>query len=233
MHDADDSVRAAAATALAKIGIGDLAAHAKLALADRSLAVRLAGLDLLVAAHRDAELVALIDDKDPMVALNAAIKSSRKDLAPKAVDRALATDEWTIRAGAVNMLTMAVGTSSAKTYAQRLVADPNPGVRLAAARVLVHTGDTATARPVFTAALTDADFALQAAADLAALGDPVGLDTLAEATRDPQKSPEQRAAAAAAHRIAHRVTAGLVAALADDSGLVRIEAAATLGALAK
>lgn len=233
MRDPDDSVRAAAASALAKINIGDAAAHAKVALADRSLAVRLAGIDLLVAARRDADLVALIDDKDPMVALNAAIKSSRKDLAPKALDRALAAAEWTIRAGAANMLTMAVGRAGAKPYAERLVGDAHVGVRLAAARVLLHAGSPASARPVFTAALTDADFALQAATDLASMGDATGIDALTKAARDTQKSPEQRAAAAAAHRSAHRVTAGLVAALADDSGLVRIEAAATLGALAK
>lgn len=233
MRDRDDSVRAAAATALAKIGIGDLAAYGKQALADHSLAVRLAGVDLLAAAHRDAELVALIDDADPMVALNAAIKSSHKDQAGKAIDRALAADEWTIRAGAANMLTMAVGPGNAKIYATRLLADSHTGVRLAAARVLVHAGDTTAARPIFTAALSDADFAVQAATDLASLGDATGLDALSKATRDTQKTPEQRAAAAAAHRTAHRVTAGLVAALADDSGLVRIEAAATLGALAK
>lgn len=233
MRDPDDSVRAAAATALARIGIGDLAAYGKQALADHSLAVRLAGIELYAAAHRDAELVALIDDADPMVALNAAIKSSRKDLAPKALERALAADGWTIRAGAANMLTMAVDAASAKTYATRLLADAHPGVRLAAARVLLHANDAASARPVFTAALGDADFGLQAATDLAALGDATGLDALSKATRDAQKTPEQRAAAASAHRTAHRVTPGLVAALADDSGLVRIEAAATLGALAK
>ena len=233
MRDKDDSVRAAAATALAKIGIGDLAAYAKLALADRSLAVRLAGVDLLAAAHRDADLVALIDDADPMVALNAAIKSSHKDLAVKPLERALTAEEWTIRAGAANMLTMAVGAANAKTYALRLLGDTSAGVRLAAARVLLHAGDATSARPVFTAALTDADFGLQAATDLAGLGDSTGLDALSKSTLDRQKTPEQRAAAASAHRSAHRVTAGLVAALADDSGLVRIEAAATLGALAK
>jgi HEAT repeat protein len=233
MRDKDESVRAAAATALAKIGIGDLAAYAKLALADRSLAVRLAGIELLAAAHRDADLVALIDDADPMVALNAAIKSSQKAAATKPLERALAADEWTIRAGAANMLTMAVGSAAAKTYALRLLADANAGVRLAAARVLLHAHDSASARPIFMAALTDADFGLQAATDLASLGDATGLDALSKATLDHQKSPEQRAAAAASHRTAHRVTPGLVAALADDSGLVRIEAAATLGALAK
>jgi HEAT repeat protein len=85
---------------------------------------------------------------------------------------------------------------------------------------------------VFTAALGDADQGIQAAADLASLGDPAGLKALSDATRDPKRTVEQRAAAAAAHRTAHRVTPGLVAALADPNSLVRIEAAAALGALA-
>jgi hypothetical protein len=49
LKDPDDSVRAAAASALARIGIGNLGALGKQALADRSLAVRLAAVELLVA----------------------------------------------------------------------------------------------------------------------------------------------------------------------------------------
>jgi HEAT repeat protein len=235
MKDPDEAVRAAAAQALAKIGIGNLEAYAKQALADRSLSVRMAGVDLLAAAKRDDQLITLTDDKDPMVALSAAIalKASRPDLAPKAIDRAITADEWTVRAGAANMLGMAVDKATAKSYAQKLIGDSSPGVRLAAARVLLHQGDRDAAAPIFSAALTDADFGLQAATDLAGTGDKAGLDALSAATRDPSKSAEQRAAAASAHRSAHRVTPGLVAALADPNGLVRIEAAATLGALAK
>jgi hypothetical protein len=51
--------------------------------------------------------------------------------------------------------------------------------------------------------------------------------------RDGKLTAEQRAAAANAHRIAHHVTPGLVAALADSNALVRVEAAAALGMLAK
>src|SRR5205823_1560864 len=185
----------------------------------------------LAAAHADSELVTLTDDKDPMVSLAAAIavKATHPELAPKAIDRALGADEWTIRAGVANMLGMAVAKDSQKTYAQKLVADTQVGVRLAAARVLLHAGDRDAATSVFSAALSDADFGLQAATDLASIGDQTGLDALSAATRDPAKSAEQRASAAAAHRSAHHVTPGLVAALADSSGIVRIEAAATLG----
>jgi HEAT repeat protein len=233
--DPDDSVRAAAASALARIGIGDLPALGKQALADHSLAVRIAAIDLLEAAKADAELVALTDDQDPMVALQAAIaiKATHPQLVEKAVTRAIGAQEWTIRAGAANLLVMALGKEAAHAHAQKLAADPELGVRVAGARALVQAGDPDAAKPIFTAALTDASYGIQAAADLGALGDAAGLALLSTAVRDPQRSPEQRESVASAHRTAHHVTAGLVAALADPNGLVRVEAAAVLGMLAK
>ena len=235
MRDPDEGVRAAAATALARIGIGNLEAFAKQALADRALSVRLAGIDLLAAAHRDEQLVVLADDKDPMVALQAAIavKSKRPELAAKAVERAATAEDWTTRAGAANYLVIALGKANALPVAKRLTADAAIGVRLAAARVLLHAGDRAGAAPIFTAALSDPDHGVQAAADLSTMGHVDGTKALSDAARDPSKTPEQRAAAVMAHRSAHRVTPGLVAALADNSGVVRIAAAAVLGTLAK
>lgn len=235
MKDPDEGVRAASASALARIGVGNLAAFATQALGDRALSVRIAGVELLAAAKADADLVALVDDKDSIVALHAAIaiKKTQPEHARKAVDRALAAEEWTARAGAVNMLQSALGKSDARTIAQRLTADAHVGVRLAAARVLVHTGDNQTAKAIFSAAITDADFGVQAAADLANLGEPAGINALSSFTLDTARSPEQRAHAASAHRSARRVTPGLVAALADASGIVRIEAAAVLGMLSK
>jgi HEAT repeat protein len=235
MKDPDDGVRAAAATALANIGVGDLPALAKQALADRSLAVRLAGVELLAAAKAEPDLIALTDDKDPMVALQAAIavKSKRPELAEKAVARAVVAEQWTIRAGAANLLVMALGNEDARVQAQKLLDDREVGVRLAAARVLAQTGDQETAKRVFAGALANPDYGVQAAADLAGLGDPAGMQALSAFVSDAARTPAQRAAAAAAHRSAHRVTGGLVGALADADGLVRVEAAAVLGTLAK
>lgn len=235
MKDPDESVRAASATALARIGVGNLEELGKKALADKALAVRTAGIDLLMAAHRDDEVAALVQDADPMVAVNAAIavKKTHPGLAAGPLDRALAAQEWTIRAGAANLAVAALGRDAGRAYAQRLVGDPELAVRLAAARVLAHAGDPAGARAVFAAALAAPDQGIQAAADLAALGDAQGIAALTADVRDPQRTPEQRAEAATAHRTAHRVTPGLVAALADPNGLVRVEAAATLGALSK
>ena len=235
MKDPDDSVRAASASALARIGLGNLAGMGKQAVADKSLAVRLAAIDLFAAANADADLIALTDDADPMVALQAAIviKGKRPELVEKAIGRAIAAAEWTIRAGAANLLVTAFGKTAAAPHAQKLAADAEVGVRLAAARALVSLGDKEGARRVLSAALTDAEYGVQAAADLAGIGDAAGMQVLSSAVRDQKRTPAQRVAAASLHRSARRVTGGLVAALADSDGLVRVEAAAALGTLAK
>lgn len=233
LHDRDEGVRAAAVVALAEIGVGDTAAAAKVALADRQLAVRLAGVHALALLRDQAKLATLAADPDRLVALAAAIeiKTAHPDLVQTAVQRALLADDPAIRAGALNQLSQAVDKDAAIAAAKPLLADPELAVRLAAARVLVHAGDQADAMPVLEAAVAARD--LDAAVDLAALDDPRGLQVLGELTSDPKRTPEQRAEAAAAHRNAHRVTPALIAALADPSGLVRVEAAATVGALAK
>jgi HEAT repeat protein len=98
---------------------------------------------------------------------------------------------------------------------------------------MVQAGDKEGARRVFAAALEHPDQGVQAAADLAALGDDAGKQALSKLVHDPKRSADQRIAAAFAHLSAHRVTPGLVAALADANGLVRVQAAAALGELAK
>ena len=241
LRDPDENVRAASASALAKIGIGNLAAMAKTAVGDRALAVRLAGVELYAAAHRSDELTALTDDPDPMVAAEAAIAlesagpgaTAARGLAAKALDRAAGAPEWTTRAGAANSAVRALGKQDAVAFARRLVADKEPGVRLAAARVLAHGGDRSAAAAIFAEALSVPETELQAAAELASIGDERGERTLDAAVRDPARSADVRATAAAAHRSARRITPGLVAALADANGAVRVEAAATIAVLAK
>ncbi|CAN5894942.1 hypothetical protein BH11MYX3_BH11MYX3_22550 [soil metagenome] len=232
--DPDESVRAAAATALARIGVGNLESLGTAALKDKSLAVRIAAIDLIQAANRPDRLQQIAEtDPDPMVAVEAAIALHNKELARRALDKAIAAEGWTIRAGAANVAMRAVGKAAAVEIARTLIADKDLGVRLAAARVLAHAGDKITAAPVFTEALASPDFELQAAGDLAEQEDPRGLEALSAAVHDTKRTPDQRAAAAGAHRGAHHVTAGLVAALADSSGVVRVEAAATIAMLAK
>jgi HEAT repeat protein len=234
LKDPDDGVRAAAATALARIGIGNLESLGTAALKDKALAVRLAAIDLIAAANRPDRLQTIAEsDPDPMVAAEAAIALKNKPLAQKALDKALAAEDWTIRAGVANVAVRALGTEAGVAIARKLVADKELGVQLAAARVLAHGGDKATAATVFAAALANPTFELQAAGDLAEQDDPRGLTQLSADVRDAKRSPELRAAAAAAHHGAHHVTPGLVAALADSSGIVRVEAAAALVMLAK
>jgi HEAT repeat protein len=231
VKDPDEGVRATAFSALAKIDVGNLEGFGKQALADKALSVRTAGVELLLAAHREDELVAILDDPDALVAVAAAVAlhKARPELANKAIERAVASPEWTVRTGAANQLVAALGKQAALPVANRLARDPNLEVRLAAARVLAHDGDRAGAAAVFAAAMDN----LQAIADLAELGDHRGVEALDAAVRDAKRSPDQRAEAAGAHRVAHRVTPGLVAALADQSGIVRVAAAATLALLAK
>ena len=229
---ADEGVRAAAVHALVRLGAGDLPALAKQALADSSLPVRLAGVEVLRALKAAAELTALAEDPDPMVALEAAIAAVNPALAQRALERAAAAPQWTIRAGAANMAARAVDRTHAVLVAKRLAGDPQLGVRLAAARSLASAGDRAAALELFAAALAT-DPTVSAATDLARLGDERGVRALEAAVRDPAHGADRRAAAAAAHVTARHITPGLVAALADASGVVRVEAAAALVALAR
>lgn len=232
--DPDESVRAAAATALAQIGVGNLESLGTEALKDKALAVRIAAIDLIQAARRPDRLQAIAEsDPDPMVALEAAIALGSRALAQVALDKAAVADGWTIRAGAANVAVRAVGKEGARALAGKLVADRELGVRIAAARVLAHAGDKVAAAAVFAEALGAPDFALQAAADLAEQGDKRGIDALGAAVHATGSTAEQRAAAASAHRGARVVTAGLVASLADPSSIVRVEAAAAIAMLAK
>jgi HEAT repeat protein len=236
LRDPDDAVRAAAGSALARIGIGNLAELGKLALRDRALGVRLAGIELLVAARladTQRELTALAGDPDPMVATEAAIARGDRELAARAIARAASAAAWTIRAGAANLAVRALGRPAALVLAKKLAADPELPVRLAAARVLAHTGDRPAAAAIFATALDRPEFSLQAAIDLADQDDERGIRALDAAVRDPTRGPLDRAAAAGAHGTAHRITPGLVAALADESGVVRVQAAATLAMLSR
>jgi HEAT repeat protein len=236
--DPDEAVRAAAAAALARIGpIGQagpaqLVELARTALADRALAVRLAGVELLAAAHATGELAALADDRDPTVATEAAIAAGGGPAAARAVERAAGSPDWAVRAGAANLAARALGKDAAVVLARKLAADPELAVRLAAARVLAHAGDRPAAAAILAAALAT-DHRIDAAVDLAMQDDPRGAQALDEAVRDPAHGAANRAAAAAAHRAAHRITPGLVAALADGSGAVRVEAAAALALLTR
>jgi len=237
LADPDDAVRAAAGSALARIGQGDLAALGRRALGDRALAVRLAGVELLAAARDRAALAQLADDPDPVVASEAAIAAGGGAPAARAIERAAHAASWEVRAGAANLAVRALGKDAARAVARPLGADPEPAVRLAAARVLGHSGDRPAAIAIAAAVLASphASRALQleAAVDLATQGDPRGARALDALVRDPDHGAPVRSAAAAAHRAARCITPGLVAALADGNGPVRVAAAAALAVLTR
>jgi len=233
IHDNDETVRAAAASALARIGIGNLAELGEAALQDHATAVRMAGLDLLKAAHREDLLAKYESDPDPILAAEAAIAAKHSDAAGKAIERAVASKEWTIRAAAANVAVRALGRDGALGVAKRLAGDESIRVKLSAARVLAHAGDQATAATIFATALAQPDVMLQAATDLAEQDDARGIEALDAAVRDNARGSEGKAAAASAHRTAHKITPGLVAALADGSGVVRVEAAAVIAFLVR
>lgn len=226
--DASAEVRAAALRGLARGKRGDLGSVAEAALADPTLGVRLAAVELLVASRGKDAARPLLVHADAMVAAYAARALRDGAAGAAAIDRALADDDWTVRAGAVNLAEVALGKDAARVRAERAAADPVVGVRVAAARLLAYLGDRPRAIALYAAALaaeapTDR---VGAAAELAALGDPRGPSALAElaATDD----PGVRRHVITAHRAARVITPGLWSALADDDAGNRIDAAAAL-----
>jgi HEAT repeat protein len=240
--DRDDGVRGAAVHGLVGLARSSSAigkSTAVAAIRDRALGVRLGAVELLSALADRPALLALLADEEATVALEAAsaLRSPPTIVAP-IMERALASRQWTTRVTALNQLTSALGPAVAIAKARVAATDPEIAVRLAAARVLAHAGARPEAIAILVATVNRGDATgsdariLEAAADLAQLGDERGETALARAVRM-DASAQIRARAADAHRLARTITPGLVAALADRSGTVRIAAAAALAATAK
>jgi HEAT repeat protein len=226
--DKSADVRAVALRALTRGNRGDLGAVAEAALADASLGVRLAAVDLLVASRGRPAVRPLLAHQDPMVAAYAARALKDPQAGVAAVDRALAAEDWTIRAGAVNLMEVALGRDAATTRADKAAGDPVIGVRIAAARLIAYMGDKPRAISIYAAALDTAEphEKVGAAAELARLGDARGVTALEAMAASPE--PEIRRSVITAHRAARVITPGLWGALADDDAGNRVEAAAAL-----
>lgn len=241
ISDPDEGVRAEAVEALVELAKGKKARDAATtALAkaqkDPSLPVRVSAVSLAAALGERAVLSSLLGDGDVTVALAAAaaLRSDGASLAPL-FDRALgASADWTSKVAALNRASALLGAAAAQARAKVAAQDGELAVRLAAARVLAHSGAKADALAVLAPAISGELTArtLEAAVDLIHLGDARGDETLEHATSQ-APSAELRAKAAAAHRLARKMSPALFAALADPSGAVRVEAAATLAALAR
>ncbi len=227
VNDPSGEVRVAALAAASQRRLGDTSALASAALADRALPVRLAGVALLRRAGARERLLALRGEADRLVALQAAAAVGVDAGNEPTLAAALADPEPVVRASAVGLAEALVGRATALPHLRVAVADAELGVRLAAARALQYAGEGAAAAPVLTEALAAPAHQLGAAADLARLGDARGLELLST-TLLTDADTRRRDAAVLQHAIARRVTPGLVAALADRTGGVRVAAAALL-----
>ncbi len=229
LHDPDAGVRGQALAGLALWGDSDALADVTQALDDPSLAVRLAALGALVHLGHDAigtQLLALGSGSDRYVALRAAVqlgRSGRPQAALAAVRAAAAAREAAVRVAAMN----AAGELGSDGYPVALahLRDPDLDVRLAAARAAIATGHHEIALSTLAGALSTAR-RLDAADELARLGDARGLAVLQAAARSPDAG--QRRAALA--MLAPLPDSGdlLTAALADQDVEIRLDAAGAL-----
>jgi HEAT repeat protein len=228
--DADAGVRSSALRALGARGDRSALPAIEQALSDPALAPRLAALWALARLDGGSpRLLALASSGpsplDRFVALRAAVQLhalGRSDVLD-AVRAAAADRRADEREAAMNAAGQ-LGLAGA-TLARPLLRDPELAVRLAAARALVHLGHLEEARQVLLAALTT-PLALDAADELARLGDPRGTSPLDAAAR---------AADSATRRLAVALLAplpgsepALTHALADSDFEVRLTAAEAL-----
>jgi HEAT repeat protein len=231
--DPDGQVRAEALQALAAGNRGDLVAVGRKALADQYLGARLAAVALLERARDRATIEAAVRGPDKMVALRAAVALRKLGgAAPEglaaAVKAALADPAWPVRASGLNSAGAIVDGAALTAIAIAALADTSVEVRLAAARLLLAHDGRDRALPVLVAALAapTPEPRLEAAIDLARLEDERGVETIAALAGNADAGV--RTAAVRAHGTIRRITPALVAALADASPAIRIEAASTL-----
>ena len=236
LRDPDANVRAAAVDAI-RTGnktAPDALAIAASAIADTALAVRLAGIELASAIHDTAALTKLValsaSDDDVLLAAHAAAALGTSADATAAIDRALASARPSTRAAALNLLSRALSDDEAAKRARDRLKDPDADVRLTAARTLISLNHVDEATTAELAMLRNPAHAIDAAADLAALGNPDGIAALSNAALSSNDTRE-RLHAVRAHRQAHRITPGLIAALADANGEIRVVAAQLILAL--
>lgn len=233
LHDADPGVRGQALAGLARYGDRAALADVTQALDDPSLGVRLAALGALVRLGHDAvgnQLLALDTGaraaRDRYVALRAAVQLSRAgrmQAGLPAVRAAAADRDPAVRAAAMNAAGELGRPGNALALAH--LRDPDVDVRLAAARAVIATGSHEPALPALLSALSTPR-RLDAADELARLGDARGLQALERAARASDPQLRRVAIALLAPLPDSRDT--LVAALHDDDLDIRLDAAGAL-----
>ena len=193
--DVTAGVRAEALRALASLDAHRASRLADHALSDPSLAVRLAALSALARGGDRARLVALAGGAggDRWVALRAAVQL--KDGATLAVIEAAAADPHAaLRVAALN----AAGElgERGQKIAQSLLGDRDLEVRLAAARALISAaGDSGAHKEAAQRVLLalNTPYRLEAADELARLGQPAGRRLLARPPVPPEASARRSA----------------------------------------
>jgi HEAT repeat protein len=254
--DPDARVRIAALQALSRLPGRDPVPEAAVAAARQALAstgqdaplgAQLAAIALLARQGDTAALQGLAATAEPVLACAAAeaLAGRTPTLLAEAIQRGLAEPAPDVRQAvleAARKLPDAEAARLARAHAQ----DPSWEVRLVAARVLLYLGETGDAAlrqqaaPIFAAALADAAaevperLRVQAAIDLARMGDARGSAALTElgASTD----PSVRQAVVGAYPlvrarqpdVAQALLLVLARGLADEAPLVRILAAETL-----
>ncbi|HUS63241.1 MAG TPA: hypothetical protein VMZ28_01820 [Kofleriaceae bacterium] len=225
--DGDAGVRAAALRALTALAPRMAQPRIDRALADPALSVRLAALAALMKIDDSPARLAAIDTgADRYLAVRLAVQLHRRGRAPQALLalRAAAIDRLAeVRAAAMNAAGE-LGDAGA-AIALPLLRDPDLAVRLSAARAMIHAGHPDPARPVLLAAL-HTPFALDAADELARLGDPRGRAHLDAALASDDVAVRRRALQLAAPLPAS--LPALAHALDDSDATIRLAAAETL-----
>jgi HEAT repeat protein len=223
LSDPTPGVRAEALRALANLDASRAAQAAEKLLSDAALAVRLAALSALV-KHGDRErLLALAGGDDRWVALRAAVQLKGHE-AQTAVERAASDKHAALRVAAMN----AAGElgDGGRALIRGHLGDADLEVRLAAARALLSSGGAEdAARKILRSAL-GTDRKLDAADELARLGDGEGRRALAEAAR--ANDPLMRRAAIASLGALSPEPPELASALRDGDFRVRLTAARAL-----
>jgi HEAT repeat protein len=257
--DADARVRTAALQALSRLPAGQVLpvavvdtalVAARQALARTGVGVhlgeQLAAVALLARQGDTAALQGLAAAADPVLAVAAAevLVTRTPTLLAEAIQRGLADPVPGVRQ-AVLEAARALPAAEAARVAQAHAGDQSWGVRLVAARVLLYLGETGDAAlrlqaaPIFAAALEGAPEPLrvQAAIDLARMGDERGVAALSRLAASPDPAVRQSVVGAyelvraRQPRLAGALLSVLARALADESPLVRILAAEILVAL--
>jgi HEAT repeat protein len=223
LADPTPGVRAEALRALANQDSARAAAAAEKLLSDAALSVRLAALSALV-KHGDRDrLLALAGGDDRWVALRAAVQLKGRD-AVAAVERAASDKQAPLRVAAMN----AAGElgDEGRDLIRAHLEDAGLEVRLAAARALLSSGgDAEAARKILRAALATPR-EIDAADELARLGDDEGRRVLSNAARN--NDPQLRRAAIASLGALSPEPPELASALRDVDFRVRLSAARAL-----